>query len=67
MLGMNPLNTNLLAPGGLPTGEQVYHGVDIPCASVHLASDDEDEGDGPSNSGKKGMKRWLSKKIRNVS
>ncbi|PWN87867.1 hypothetical protein FA10DRAFT_269153 [Acaromyces ingoldii] len=67
MLGMNPLNANLLAPGGLPTGEQVYHGVDIPCASVHLASDDEDEGDGPSNSGKKGMKGWLSKKIRNVS
>lgn len=69
LLGMNPLNAHLLVPGGLPTGEHVYHGVDIPCAAVHLQSDDEDdEVQGLSSSNaKRGMKGWLSKKIRSGS
>lgn len=43
ILGMNPSNANLLVPGGLGTGEEVYHGVVIDCPSIRLGSDDEDE------------------------
>lgn len=32
----------VLATGGLRTGPEVYYGVDIPCASIHLHSDPED-------------------------
>lgn len=42
ILGKHSGNENLLVPGGLSTGEHVYDGVDIPCRSVHLQSDDED-------------------------
>lgn len=68
-LGANPLNRNLLAPGGLATGEGVYDGLVIPCASVHLGSDDEDDEERKamalreSAGGSKGvMKKWLSRK-----
>jgi hypothetical protein len=64
------LNRNLLAPGGLATGEGVYDGLVIPCASVHLGSDDEDDEERKAMSiragtagGSKGvMKKWLSRK-----
>lgn len=43
MLGMTANNEKLLIPGGLGTGEHVYDGIEIPCASVRLQSDDEGE------------------------
>lgn len=43
MLGMTANNEKLLVPGGLGTGEHVYDGIEIPCASVRLQSDDEGE------------------------
>lgn len=69
-LGANPLNRNLLAPGGLATGEGVYDGLVIPCASVHLGSDDEDDEErkalsirnGTAGGSKGVMKKWLSRK-----
>jgi hypothetical protein len=45
VLGKNAANENLLVPGGLQTGEHVYDGLDIPCRSIHLQSDDEDSDD----------------------
>ncbi|CAO1616655.1 unnamed protein product [Sympodiomycopsis kandeliae] len=43
IFGMNPSNAHLLVPGGLGTGEEVYDGVVIECASIRLGSDDEDD------------------------
>ncbi|UZJ56188.1 hypothetical protein CBS101457_005508 [Exobasidium rhododendri] len=63
ILGMHPGNENLLVPGGLPTGLHVYDGLDIPCRSIHLSSDDED---GDTCKEKKslssGVKKWLRSK-----
>ncbi|PWN31507.1 uncharacterized protein FA14DRAFT_94998 [Meira miltonrushii] len=49
MLGMTPNNEKLLVPGGLETGEHVYDGIEIPCASVRLQSDDEGEDEDVKN------------------
>jgi hypothetical protein len=70
LLGINAGNRNLLVPGGLPTGEHVYDGVDIPCRSIHLQSDDEDQDDededviarGRKNPTATGVKKWLKSK-----
>ncbi|PWN19883.1 hypothetical protein BCV69DRAFT_299643 [Microstroma glucosiphilum] len=69
-LGATPLNRNLLAPGGLATGEGVYDGLVIPCASVHLGSDDEDDHErkaalmrvGAAGGSRGVMKKWLTRK-----
>lgn len=73
VLGMEPGQGNLLVPSGLITGESVYEGVDIPCPSVHLASDDENDDEDESSSasksttdvsnsnGKSSKKSWLSR------
>lgn len=66
VLGMNPSNAHLLVPGGLGTGEEVYHGIVIDGPGVRLASDDEDSESGPSSKRKeKTLRRkatqWLIK------
>lgn len=72
LLGANPLNRNLLAPAGLPTGPDVYDGLVIDGASFRLGSDDGDESDkdegrdkrsgGGSGFGSGNVKRWLRKR-----
>lgn len=61
LLGANPTNRHLLAPGGLPTGEAVYHGIEIPCASIHLASDDEESSSSDDGRISK-VRAWLRRK-----
>lgn len=69
LLGKNALNEKLLVPAGLSTGLHVYDGVDIPCRSVHLPSDDEDDVDesinkmeGKQRKSMANIKTWLKGK-----
>lgn len=66
ILGKDYRNENLLAPGGLSTGEHVYDGVDIPCRSVHLQSDDEDEDTVKPKNAFTNVKAWLKAKTGSV-
>lgn len=69
VLGWTPANSQLLVPGGLGTGEEVYDGVVIDCPSIRLTSDDEDEQGAGGQSVAKGKKMrkkaadWFKKSL----